>query len=62
MDPGPVHRARAPRGGGHQVQHQQDLALGVEWKPGGQVILKYKIFILFYSTLLYSYEDFLPEI
>ena len=27
VDPGPVHRARAPRGGGHQVQHQQDLAL-----------------------------------
>ena len=38
VDPGPVHRARAPRGGGHQVQHQQDLALGVEWKPGRQNI------------------------
>ena len=45
VHPGPVHRARAPHGGGHQVQHQQDLALGVEWKPEGQYILKTKYFL-----------------
>ena len=59
VDPGPVHRAGATRGGGHQVQHQQDLALRVEWKPGGQVILKYKIFILFTTKYFSNTKYFL---
>ena len=33
MYPGPVDGGGAPRGGGDQVQQEQDLSLGVEWHP-----------------------------
>ena len=33
MDPCPVDVGGAPRGGGDQVQQEQDLRLGVEWHP-----------------------------